>query len=202
MDLTKTVWLGVERAILNNLDPIALLTANKHPWTANIILKNTKNALFKVDQKMEVSIRNSKWESLWGNSKVKYKGKMLNFTTWSGMGISTPKQLEEGSEQYTFAKLKAMHNLPDIELYNFLRIRAALSKAELNKQESTILQYMANITKIVHQVSYLNKLLRPSSIKLTIRRLKIGKPRVTAPLAKEKDTYCGPQPHKTKSRQP
>lgn len=45
-----------------------------------------------------------------------------------------PRQLEENNEQYTFSKLKDRHKLPDIELYNFLKIRTALTKADFGKQ--------------------------------------------------------------------
>lgn len=47
------VWLEVERAIMNGLDPIALLTANRHPEAKNRILRNTKTARLKVDNKLE-----------------------------------------------------------------------------------------------------------------------------------------------------
>lgn len=162
------VWLEVERAMLDGLDPLALLTANKHPEATNIILKNTKNALLKVDPKMQTSIRNTKWESLWTNTKVKYKGKTLSFSSWSELGISTPNHLEENTP-HTFAYLKQLHNLPDIEFYNFLKIKAALTRADLSKEVQSILQYMTNLNKIGHHTSHLYKLLSPSTSRLNAK---------------------------------
>lgn len=115
---------------------------------------------------MEKHIKNSPWESLWYNSRIRYRGKTLDFPTWSSLGIALPKHLEEANTRLTFTTIKHRHKLADIELYNFLKIRTALTKADLGSHEPSMLRYMANINKIGHQISHLYKLLRPSDTKI------------------------------------
>lgn len=158
------VWLDLERALLSNLDPVIMLTANKHPLATNPVMKNTKLALLKIDRKMEKSIKNTNWESLWANSKIKYKGKPLDMEKWETLGISTPNDLLKDNIPHTFETLKERFNLLDIDFYNFLNIRTAITKANLAKNsEPSIIKYMANINTVGHQAAHIYKLLRPQT---------------------------------------
>lgn len=144
---------------------MALLTANKHPHASNPIFKNTKIALLRIDRSLEISIKGSKLESLWANSKIKYRVKHLLLDAWIEKGISHPTQLEEEGYRTTFSTLKPRYNLPDKEFYNFLKTRTALTEAKLSSPNLSITQYMGDINRLGNQASRLYKLLRPTTTK-------------------------------------
>lgn len=68
-----------------------------------------------------------------------------------------------------------------------LKIRAALSKAELSKQVPSILQYMGTLTKIGHQVSHLYKLLRPNTFTINDKAIKYWETQGSSPLVRQID---------------
>lgn len=164
------VWLDLERALLSNLAPGVMLTANKHPLATNPILKYTKLAGLTVDRKMEISIKNTYWESIWLNSTIKYRGRPLHMEKWEQLGISTPKDLFNDNDPLTFEALKDKYKLLDLEFYNFLKIKTALTKANLTEKSTpSIIKYMANLNILGHQAAHIYKLLRPATSNLNIK---------------------------------
>lgn len=86
----------------------------------------------KLDKKLDSSIKGSKLESIWDNHNILYKEKTMHYDTWIDKGIFLLHQLENSSHPITFKELQSKYNLDNIEFYNFLKVRAALAKANLH----------------------------------------------------------------------
>lgn len=152
--------LELEKAILDKLNPFTLLTSNQTKLTrSKSIFKNTKVALLKLDKKLDSSIKRSKSESIWNNRNILYKGKTLHYNTCINKGIFFPHQLENYSYPITFKELQSRYNLDNIEFFNFLKVRAALSKAKLHNSIPSLPHFVTKINKLGHQVSHIYKLL-------------------------------------------
>lgn len=146
------MWLEVEKAILDRLNPLSLLTSTQLSLSrSKSIFKNTKLALLRIDKKLELSIKGSKMESLWFNHRIVYKGKSLNFDTWINKGIFFPYQLEHDLYPVTFSDLQTRYNLDNIEFYNFFKVRAALTKAKLFNIQPSLPMFVTKINKLGHQ---------------------------------------------------
>lgn len=175
--------MDVERALLGGLQHLALLTASKHQEATNTLLKNTKDALLKMDRRQENSIKGSTWESIWDNPNVRYKGKTINFRVWRDKGISCPHQLAVGNTSHTFETLKREYKLEELEFYNFLKIKAAITRAALTPRTPVIVNYFESLNKLGRHTSHIYKLLVPTDSRLNEKTIKYWEMHSSAPFS-------------------
>lgn len=143
-------------------------------------------ALLKLDKKLDSSIKRSKSESIWNNCNILYKGKTLHYNTCINKGIFFPHQLENYSYPITFKELQSRYNLDNIEFFNFLKVRAALSKAKLHNSIPSLPHFVTKINKLGHQVSHIYKLLWPKTSNLKKKLIDFWEIHSSKPLPESK----------------